>query len=872
MKDANSLARLGFIALLIVLLQTCGEQGQQASNTSVAPIAEGEYLEPELRAKVESLKLAVSNAATSQSNVAGRARVLYDWGNAFSLHVGQIPVELPLTTSLGMNLGVAAHEGRNVYQFMDTYIHELTLRESDANAVGSLVASPTGPFRADSYVTFEQIYTVGSLPVQEGGGFLVASHVLSAYQQSQETDPEADNYVSIKSSNPQASFRDDSHLVVGMHGGFRAPQPEHVFRLQGTDLQPGDTVTIIYGDTSAGSAGYRVQNFSNDKAAFPLYIDLDGSNRFITLPIQAIKISGTDVAGVHGFVPSIVAVGEEFELAIRFQDRFANLAEPPFPELEILLNGEPFRTLEMVSEGIVVLEDLTLDAPGVYRFSFSTEEFTGTANPILVQNNPDQRIYWGDTHGHSGMAEGLGSADGFMRFARDEARLDYVTHSEHDIWLDDSEWKILSENIIKYREPGVFIPFLGYEWSQSTRLGGHHNVLFRTPENRERIARQEYPTLTRLYHGLRTKHDPDDVVIIPHAHQAGEYRTSDHEMEHLVEIMSGHGTFEWFGRMYLKHGHQVGFIAASDDHIGHPGYSAPRGGSIAQRGGLGALFATEKTNDALFDAMKALRTYATTGDRIILTMDVNGTTMGGRAEYSEKRLIKGRVIATAPIDTITLIKNDVEIWTRNYMPAVTDSEGPTNFQLSFYSDSDPYHHRDNPRGWRVWSGTLEVKQGTLLSVSATDHVNPGVHNLSVDEDNKNLVHFTTMTRGDASSINLLLDSIGDDTEIEVKLEQTRETGGAPQLLRQHGRPPAWDLEFSLAAMEDNSIEQSTVFQAWTDKITLRRIAEEGVMETEFEITDNDSPLQGDYYYLRVKQMNDAYAWSSPVWVGGFPAQ
>ena len=27
-----------------------------------------------------------------------------------------------------------------------------------------------------------------------------------------------------------------------------------------------------------------------------------------------------------------------------------------------------------------------------------------------------------------------------------------------------------------------------------------------------------------------------------------------------------------------------------------------------------------------------------------------------------------------------------------------------------------------------------------------------------------------------------------------------------------------------------------------------------------------------YYYVRVRQVNDAMAWSSPVWVGGFPSQ
>ena len=77
------------------------------------------------------------------------------------------------------------------------------------------------------------------------------------------------------------------------------------------------------------------------------------------------------------------------------------------------------------------------------------------------------------------------------------------------------------------------------------------------------------------------------------------------------------------------------------------------------------------------------------------------------------------------------------------------------------------------------------------------------------------------------------------------------------------------MNFSLQGLGENVLEENRNFQAWSDKVILRRVVEEGVMATNFEFTDNGSPRQGDYYYVRVKQANDAYAWSSPTWIGGF---
>ncbi len=53
-----------------------------------------DYLTDDLRARVEKLKSDVRETATNPTNQTERARVLWDWTNAFALDGGDLPVNL----------------------------------------------------------------------------------------------------------------------------------------------------------------------------------------------------------------------------------------------------------------------------------------------------------------------------------------------------------------------------------------------------------------------------------------------------------------------------------------------------------------------------------------------------------------------------------------------------------------------------------------------------------------------------------------------------------------------------------------------------------------------------------------------------------
>ncbi len=822
----------------------------------------GDYLPDDLRSRVDQLKVERATIPTRPANIRARAELTLEWLNAYAIDGRYIPVNATqvIATVLGEE---TVRPG--MIDALDATIHEIAYLDDNPGALGSLSAD-TGPFEAGGIGTITQSYVVGTRPIQTGGAIMVARHFMTSFGTWQVRDPAAANYISISSSNEKVSFVASTTPLRGMHGGFRSSRPTLIFKVASGTLVEGDRITIHYGDTSGGSPGMTMPTFSSDRMPLPLYVAFRDGGHYFSLPIQPIRITGSSIAGVTGFAPSVVASGEAFELSIRARDRYYNRAVGAVPNWRVL-RGDTLLA-EVPAAGAITLTELALDEPGPHHLTIISADgaIAGEVNPILVSDLPRPQIFWGDTHGHSGFAEGVGTPERFMQWARDDARLDYVTHSEHDIWLDDAEWETLRDNVQAFTEEGRFIAYLGYEWSVNTTRGGHHNVLYRTPENRKRIDAHFYPTLSQLYQGLRTHADPADVVVIPHAHQAGDYRMNDPALEPLVEIMSQHGNFEWFGRMYLDQGHQVGFTAASDNHLSQPGYSAPLGGSLSQRGGLGAVLADERTVDGIFDGMKNLRAYATTGDRIILDFEVNGAGMGQRGEFAESRTINGRVIGTAPIDSISVVKNNETIWQRSYLDDETDRINRTDtFMLTFASASDPFHPFDNPRGWRAWEGTLEVINADLVSIEPVDASFP-LQTVS-NGDAENRVTFATKTRGDTSSYLVKLENVQRTARLQFDLVETRETGGAPPFYRPAQRVPAESFSLALRDITAGRVSHTQVFDGYEDTTTLRRIITDGPKVVDFELTD-EGQKHGDYYYVRVVQANDATAWSSPVWIGG----
>ncbi len=850
------------------------------SRTLTAQNQPADYLPPALRQQVDQLKRDSLATPTNAQNVAPRGTILWQWINAYALTGGPVPVNSTQELRPVFILADAQRNGtppteqvnvRNVIGNVDLLIYEFRIKDENPKAIPIVRASPTGPFPVSSFQTFEESVTIGAMPMNTGGEIMLARMLMSDAGEPQNHDPKAKNYVTLKCSNPGARFVNSSVEWAGMHGGFRGGIPNDTFKLAAGTLQSGDTITLTFGDRTSGSPGMQMISFSNDRMLYPLYVDLEGKGRFLTPSWPAFSTTGSRTTAVRATAPSIVKTGERFELAVRSEDDRWNRATGNVPAYTISLNGAAAGSIPASAEGLSIVKDLHIEQPGVYRYEARSADgkITARSNPIWVEQNPAARIYWGETHAHSGFSEGMGSIQRFYQWAREDAQLDFAGLSEHDIWLDDSEWRTMNDAVRRYTEPGRFVAYLAYEWTVNRNGGGHHNVFFRSP-GRDRVPAQMYYNLSLLYQGLRDKYQTKDVLVIPHAHQAADWRHSDPDLERLVEIASMHGTFEWFGNYYLKQGYEVGFVGASDDHRTRPGYSGTMpDGNLQQMNSLVAVRAPAKESNAIFDALRDRATYASSdAQRILVDFQLNNQPAGRRIPESNDRRIHARFSGTSPIDRVEIIKNGEVIFTRRM--SQTALAPHSRVELGFQSSSEAFI-RDNPRGYRHWNGYLDVEGAKLVGIR--DYFDNRYSEFArIDPQNPNRILFADETRGRADVLMLDLDQVTPSTRFVIHLDRSTESGVAPPQVRPYATIPANTVTLPFNEITEGLLTRGLPVDQHQDSIFVQLVNPEAPMDGEIDYADRGNLKPGDYYYVRITQLDGAHAWSSPIWVGGEPVR
>ncbi|MFT7463247.1 MAG: parallel beta-helix repeat protein [Pseudohongiellaceae bacterium] len=288
-------------------------------------------------------------------------------------------------------------------------------------------------------------------------------------------------------------------------------------------------------------------------------------------------------------------------------------------------------------------------------------------------------ILWGDFHTHSVLSDGSSSPEELLSYARDVLDLDFVAMSDHGEVLSRQEdrWPRLNALCSEYAIDERFVTLPGYEVTYPMHWDGHYNVYF--PHDRGALHRSPYDdysglcdlsafTPQRLLDVLKTDGE-EHVVIRHHFGAAADYwKEAPEDPMYLpaTEISSVHGVFsgerdvdlnrnqrmgETQGhassvRGGLESGRVFGVLASSDTHYGFAG-----------DGGLAALLVESVTAQGLVDALRARRTWGTTGARIALSFGVDGAQMGSTiSPGSRPPNIEGRVLGESDLLEVAVFR------------------------------------------------------------------------------------------------------------------------------------------------------------------------------------------------------------------------
>jgi len=490
---------------------------------------------------------------------------------------------------------------------------------------------------------------------------------------------------------------------------------------------------------------------------------------------------------------------------------------------------------------------------------------------------------YGDIHNHCDLSYGHGRfADALARAA---LQLDFVSITGHAHWpdmpVDDPRvahivdfhvkgfaklragWDAHFDTLRAADRPG-FIVFPGYEIHSGAF--GDHTIVYADLHTAPLVL-ADSPDALKV--ALQTAMG-DRALAFPHhiGYRQGargiNWSTFDPELSPFVEMMSMHGCAEasevdrgylhsmgpadGHGTMAygLAQGHVFGVVGNTDHHSAFPG---------SYGHGRTAVYAAGPDRESLWQAMRARRTNALTGDNIHLLAAVGDTVQGGVFSPGDATL-RIEAVAGGFIDCIDVIRNG-RLWHRitpAIAPAPIARPGETLIHLELgWGARRSRHH---------WQGEIHIEGGRIMAVEprwrGAEVVSPlegedagaslpvlevageAIRFAVVAEANPN--NFTSATQG------LLLRVALDDGAVvcadlcgqRLAIAAARLFEGAKSGNLGPIDSPAWRF---------HALPRPEEWQ-WAGSIPL------GSVET------------GENLYLRLRQKGGQMAWTSPLFCGG----
>jgi hypothetical protein len=455
---------------------------------------------------------------------------------------------------------------------------------------------------------------------------------------------------------------------------------------------------FLRGDAAPSRVGIRAYNQDVCRLEKRLDVKLAGENDFTTLDVfPAIKLLPGKAHTISLIAPTVVAQEEPFKLSMLALDRFEN----PVPDYQCSDLTVVFKELE--SDKDIRLEhiefgDFNYQLPnGRYLVSVENTSLCVAPAVIKVEQQPQNRLYWGDTHCHSNLTANIRDNDcgasphNAYHYAQHVARMDFVCLSEQTftfnedrrVNIDKATWKTIGSVCDAYNQEGEFVTFCGFELHCQR---GDTVVLYRNSMTEEKYPDRE----VNIIHDVWDCYKGRDFITIPHLHRFCNGRNPKHvdnqdakfeagfdlknwepssSDETMAEVYSAQwGRFEYSKNPmilkarnnvknntvvdFLKRGKKWGFVSNSDGHDGNPGY-----------GGVTGVLAKAQTRGDIFDAMKSRQTIATTHPRMFLNLELDQSALGTTVCAQQQHQLKMDVLTPEPISKVELVV-DGEVFER----------------------------------------------------------------------------------------------------------------------------------------------------------------------------------------------------------------
>jgi len=525
---------------------------------------------------------------------------------------------------------------------------------------------------------------------------------------------------------PETNLKEKANLIwAELPGGKTIPakaldKPFASFEfVLPVEIKGSESFTIVMGtkekDPKKGNA---CQKTAQRRRPFNLYIDPKGKGDYKEPEVFALDVRGNLLKTLKIVAPSLVARNKRFDVIVRFEDVYGNLTSNAPEGTLIDLSYENLREnlnwkLFVPETGFIALPNLYFNEAGLYKIQLrnlkTNEVFLSP--PIKCLPESSLNLYWGLLHGESDRTDSGENIEAYLRYIRDEKSLQFVATSCFDSEEETSNdvWKKIMQQIAEFNEDERFVAMLGFQWMGELKTEGLRHFIY-TKDAKPILRRKDTKnnSLKKIY----KTHNPKDVISIP-SFTMGKSALFDFEdynfdYERVVEIYNAWGSSECLakeGNVFPIKGGKKGISESAEGSIQKALNAGCRFGFVAgghdDRGpysdlfesdqeqytpGLTAILAKEHNRTSMLEALNNHSCYATTGEKIILSLNIANFPMGSEIETKARpgleynRHITGFAIGTQPITQAVLIRNG-KVWKK-----LEIKNGAAEFEID---DSEP---------------------------------------------------------------------------------------------------------------------------------------------------------------------------------------